>query len=109
MSFIWPETDVAWSKLPSIERLEDKEHGNVGAKASTFNADAYFTPERVAFMKRRGSRLSGELPHLLGSGSCGHCQCIAYVPCSERRYDLSELIGAEAHFYPFGRRGSTEI
>ena len=51
ISYIWPETDFEWAKLLSIQRIEDKEHGNVGTKASSFNADAYFTPERVAFMK----------------------------------------------------------
>lgn len=52
ISFIWPEKDFEWSQLLSIERIEDDEHGQTGAKASHFDQAAYFTPEKVAYMKR---------------------------------------------------------
>lgn len=52
VSFFWPDTDFEWSKLLSIKRIEDDEHGKVGSKASHFDEVEYFTPERVAYMKR---------------------------------------------------------
>lgn len=53
ISFIWPQKDFEWSQLlDGIKRVEDDEHGKVSAKSSHFNAETYFTPERVAYMKR---------------------------------------------------------
>ncbi|EXJ87089.1 hypothetical protein A1O3_04047 [Capronia epimyces CBS 606.96] len=52
ISYIWPDSNFEWSDLLSIKRVEDDEHGEVAAKASHFDAEAYFSPERVAFMKR---------------------------------------------------------
>lgn len=52
ISYSWPDKDFEWSKLLSIKRIEDDEHGKTGAKASHFDEAAYFTPERVAYMKR---------------------------------------------------------
>ena len=52
ISYIWPQPNFEWSDLLSIKRIEDNEHGKVGTTASHFNAESYFTPERVAYMKR---------------------------------------------------------
>ncbi|KAL8788282.1 MAG: hypothetical protein Q9195_007379 [Heterodermia aff. obscurata] len=52
ISYIWPEPNFEWSDLLSIKRIEDNEHGKVGTTASHFNAETYFTSERVAYMKR---------------------------------------------------------
>lgn len=53
LSYIWPDRDFEWSQLLTrITRVEDDEHGSLSAKASHFSVDAYFTPERTAYMKR---------------------------------------------------------
>ena len=52
ISYVWPEPNFEWSDLLSIKRIEDNEHGKVGTTASHFNPETYFTPERVAYMKR---------------------------------------------------------
>ena len=52
ISYLWPQPNFEWSDLLSIQRIEDNEHGKVGTTASHFNAESYFTPERVAYMKR---------------------------------------------------------
>ncbi|KAJ9644814.1 hypothetical protein H2204_001276 [Knufia peltigerae] len=57
ISYFWPNPSFEWSDLLSIKRIEDDEHGQVGAKASHFDAEAYFTPEKVRYMKRM-SRLA---------------------------------------------------
>ncbi|KIX03525.1 uncharacterized protein Z518_07078 [Rhinocladiella mackenziei CBS 650.93] len=45
-------TSSFWSDLLTIKRVEDDDRGQVGATATHFNADVYFSPDRVAYMKR---------------------------------------------------------
>lgn len=52
ISYAWPNPNFQWSELLAIKRIEDNAHGQVGAQASHFDEAAYFTPERVAYMKR---------------------------------------------------------
>lgn len=52
ISYAWPNVDFQWSELLAIKRVEDNAHGEVGAEASRFDNAAYFTPERVRYMKR---------------------------------------------------------
>ncbi|KAH9827371.1 SSS family solute:Na+ symporter [Teratosphaeria destructans] len=52
ISIIWPNPDFEWSDLLSIKRVQDDEHGKVSANASHFDAATYFSPEKVAYMKR---------------------------------------------------------
>ena len=51
ISYFYPQPDFEWSNLLSIKRIEDKEHCQAGTTASRFDEQAYFTPERVAYMK----------------------------------------------------------
>ncbi|KXT14262.1 hypothetical protein AC579_6709 [Pseudocercospora musae] len=52
MSYIWPDRSFEWSNLLSIKRIEDNEHGLVSQAATRFDSEAYFSPSRVAYMKR---------------------------------------------------------
>lgn len=52
LSYLVPDEQFEWSKLLAIERVEDDKHGKISASATRFDAAAYFSPERVAYMKR---------------------------------------------------------
>ncbi|KAK5122792.1 hypothetical protein LTR85_003707 [Meristemomyces frigidus] len=52
ISLIWPNRTLEWSDLLSVKRVEDDAHGDVSASASHFGAEAYFSPERLAYMER---------------------------------------------------------
>ncbi|KIW26206.1 uncharacterized protein PV07_09319 [Cladophialophora immunda] len=52
ISYLWPNKTFEWSDLLSIKRIEDDAHGKVGARATHFDEATYFSPERVAYMKR---------------------------------------------------------
>ena len=53
ISYIWPDRNFEWKHLlQRISRIEDDTHGDVSKKASHFDQEAYFSPERSAYMKR---------------------------------------------------------
>lgn len=53
ISYLFPDNTFDWPKLAkAIERVEDDEHGQLSAKATHFNYDAYFSPQRVRYMRK---------------------------------------------------------